>query len=83
VHGHAAKPRSHLALFSGRSYADAGPPGGIFEGVSRAYAWIDSSKAEIGDKCAWQFGAPVTLGHTQWQLQEEWSNAISGCAQGS
>lgn len=50
---------------------------------SGTYAWIDSSGSEIGDKCAWQFSAPVNLPNgTTWQLQEEWSNAISGCAQG-
>jgi hypothetical protein len=50
---------------------------------SGSYAWVDSSKAEIGDKCAWQFTGPVTLGNkTKWMLQEEWSNSISGCAQG-
>jgi hypothetical protein len=48
------------------------------------YAWIDSSRAEIGDKCAWQFSGPVRLAnHTTWQLQEEWSNAVTGCVQGS
>jgi hypothetical protein len=46
-------------------------------------AWVDKSGLEIGDKCAWQFAGPVTLSNgTRWQLQEEWSNAISGCAQG-
>jgi hypothetical protein len=47
----------------------------------KSYAWIDGSGAEIGDKCAWQFTGPVTLGHSTWQLQEEWSNAVSGCVQ--
>ena len=51
---------------------------------SRTYAWIDPSGSEIGDKCAWQFSGTVTLSNrTRWQLQEEWSNAISGCAQGT
>jgi hypothetical protein len=50
---------------------------------SRTYAWVDSSGSEIGDKCAWLFSGKVTLSNnTIWQLQEEWSNAISGCAQG-
>lgn len=44
-------------------------------------AWYDSSGQEVGDKCAWQFGAPVLLGTTSWQLQEEWSNANKGCVQ--
>jgi hypothetical protein len=45
-------------------------------------AWYDSSGQEVGDKCAWQFGYPVTLSNgIEWQLQEEWSNSVSGCAQ--
>ena len=52
--------------------------------ASGTYGWIDNSGSEIGDKCAWQFAGTVTLtGGTVWKLQEEWSNAISGCAQGS
>lgn len=47
-----------------------------------SYAWIDASGQEIGDKCAWTFGSPVTLADgSQWRLQEEWSNAVSGCVQ--
>ena len=50
---------------------------------STTYGWIDSSGSEIGDKCAWTFGGPVTLPNgSVWQLQEEWSNAVSGCANG-
>jgi hypothetical protein len=46
-------------------------------------AWYDSSGSEIGDKCAWQFSGPVRLSNgSVWQLQEEWSNAASGCVQG-
>jgi hypothetical protein len=45
-------------------------------------AWYDSSGNEIGDKYAWIFSSAVTLTNsTTWQLQEEWSNAINGCAQ--
>ena len=45
-------------------------------------AWYDSNGQEVGDKCAWQFGSPVTLSNgIEWQLQEEWSNANSGCVQ--
>ncbi len=44
-------------------------------------AWYDSSGSEIGDKCAWKFSSCVTLTTGSWQLQEEWSNAISGCQQ--
>lgn len=47
-----------------------------------ASAWYDSSGQEIGDKCAWQFTGTVDLGGLGWQLQEEWSNAVSGCVQG-
>lgn len=50
---------------------------------SSTYGWIDSSGSEIGDKCAWQFGGEVKLSNRSvWQLQEEWSNAITGCANG-
>jgi hypothetical protein len=46
--------------------------------------WKDSSGSEIGDKCAWVFFASVTLSNNSvWQLQEEWSNAVSGCVQTS
>jgi len=49
----------------------------------RGSAWYDRQGAEIGDKCAWLFAGAVTLSNgTVWQLQEEWSNAASGCAQG-
>jgi hypothetical protein len=48
-----------------------------------SYGWIDNGGQEIGDKCAWQFANTVHIGSLVWQLQEEWSNAISGCAQGS
>ena len=44
-------------------------------------AWYDASGSEIGDKCAWQFQSCVNLTHSSWQLQMEWSNAISGCQQ--
>ena len=44
-------------------------------------AWYDSSGSEIGDKCAWQFSSCVALSGGSWQLQEEWSNANSGCVQ--
>lgn len=44
-------------------------------------AWYDSSGSEIGDKCAWTFSQCVNLTNGSWQLQREWSNKISGCAQ--
>ena len=47
-------------------------------------AWYDSGGQEIGDKCAWQFGAPVLLSNSTsvyWTLQEEWSNKQLGCVQ--
>ena len=50
---------------------------------TRTTAWIDAAGAEIGDKCAWQFSAAVTLSNgTRWQLQKEWSNASGRCEQG-
>jgi hypothetical protein len=50
----------------------------------RGAAWYDRLGEEIGDKCAWLFNGPVTLSNgSVWQLQEEWSNAVSGCIQGN
>lgn len=48
---------------------------------ANASAWYDSSGSEIGDKCAWQFQSCVNLTNSSWQLQTEWSNAVSGCKQ--
>ena len=48
---------------------------------ANASAWYDSGGSEIGDKCAWQFSSCVNLSTGNWQLQKEWSNAITGCAQ--
>jgi len=54
-----------------------------------ADAWYDSSGAENGDKCAWDFGTPIgSTGSGQYNqlinghpymLQQEWSNATSAC----
>ncbi|HEV3213539.1 MAG TPA: hypothetical protein VGZ03_09115 [Acidimicrobiales bacterium] len=50
--------------------------------ANATYGWIDAGGAEIGDKCAWTFGGPVTLKNgSVWQLQQEWSNTVSGCVQ--
>jgi hypothetical protein len=46
-------------------------------------AWYDNGGQEIGDKCAYQYSSCVSLGGISWQIQSEWSNAISGCAQGN
>ena len=54
---------------------------------SSTYAWIDGQGAEIGDKCNYTYLGTVTLTRTTavhsntWQIQAEWSNAISACAQ--
>jgi hypothetical protein len=46
-----------------------------------SYAWIDSSFAEVADKCAWQFSSCVPLpdATNPWKLQKEWSNSASTC----
>jgi hypothetical protein len=45
-------------------------------------AWYDKNGAEIGDKCNYNYTACVKLGNgSLWQIQAEWSNAISGCQQ--
>jgi outer membrane protein assembly factor BamB len=50
-------------------------------------AWYDNQGNEIGDKCAWNFGninLDGNLANVQWHnnfylVQQEWSNADSGC----
>jgi hypothetical protein len=48
-------------------------------------AWYDSSGEEIGDKCAYTYGAVaadgsnVVINGNPYHVQQEWSNAISGC----
>ena len=52
-------------------------------------AWFDSQGAENGDKCAWNFGTVLgsttsgqynqTIGTGKYYLQQEWSNANTGC----
>jgi len=48
-------------------------------------AWYDRRGSEGSDKCAWNFGS-ISAGYNQtinghhYALQQEWSNALSGCA---
>lgn len=46
-------------------------------------AWYDSSGAENGDKCAWNFGnssgANVTWNGHSYRVQKEWDNKVTGC----
>lgn len=48
-------------------------------------AWLDASGNEIGDKCAWKFGArnssgaDVTWNGHGYILQKEWDNHRKGC----
>ena len=52
-------------------------------------AWFDNSGNEDGDKCAWNFGAALggapgaeynqVIRRHDYYLQQEWSNASSGC----
>lgn len=56
-------------------------------------AWYDASGNEIGDKCNFNFGSPLggspgaqyneQIASGRYYLQQEWSNAVSGCAQRS
>lgn len=53
--------------------------------------WFDSSGQEIGDKCGWNFGSALggtfgafyneQISSGRYELQQEWSNASSGCVQ--
>ena len=50
-------------------------------------AWYDRRGYEGSDKCAWNFGTTSngsnqTINGNPYMLQQEWSNAISGCALG-
>ncbi|HKT40190.1 MAG TPA: hypothetical protein VJR48_17595 [Ktedonobacterales bacterium] len=55
----------------------------------RLNAWYESSGAEIGDKCAWNFGTLSFDGgkaNENWNghfyiLQQEWDNSTGGCVQ--
>ncbi len=52
-------------------------------------AWYDRTGYENGDKCAWNFGSAIgstsygqynqAIGTGFYYLQQEWSNASSGC----
>ena len=42
-------------------------------------AWADSTGAEIGDKCEAERGCTV-VGGKSFEMQQEWSNALHGCA---
>jgi hypothetical protein len=44
-------------------------------------AWYDQKGYEVADKCNFVYQSCVKLGRTNWQIQEEWSNAINGCQQ--
>ncbi len=45
-------------------------------------AWYDKQKAEIADKCNFDYQACVALPNgTSWQIQSEWSDAVGGCQQ--
>jgi hypothetical protein len=45
-------------------------------------AWYDKQKAEIADKCNFDYQACVALPNgTSWQIQSEWSNTLGGCQQ--
>jgi serine protease len=44
-------------------------------------AWLDSSGAEIGDKCAWVNLQLTNLNGSNFPTQPLWSNAANGCVQ--
>jgi hypothetical protein len=49
---------------------------------SNTKAWVDGA-LEMADKCATSYGGPVKIGGSNWEIQEEWSNTVSGCVQNS
>jgi hypothetical protein len=45
-------------------------------------AWIDNGGQEIADKCeVGHYDGPVSIGGLNWEVQDEWSNALSACVQ--
>lgn len=42
-------------------------------------AWIDATGAEIGDKCAWDFGGVSLLNSHAYLVQKEWDNEVNSC----
>jgi hypothetical protein len=46
-----------------------------------ATGWLDSSGAEIGDKCAWTNLQDTSFSTGTFPTQPLWSNAVSGCVQ--
>jgi hypothetical protein len=46
-------------------------------------AWYDKSGSEIADKCVYDYPSVVVLSNgSRWQIQSEWSNAVSRCVEG-
>jgi hypothetical protein len=46
-------------------------------------AWYDKGGSEIADKCVYNYPSVVTLYNgSHWQIQSEWSNAVSHCVEG-
>jgi hypothetical protein len=44
-------------------------------------AWIDNGGRELADKCEFLYGGPVSVSGRNWEVQQEWSNAVSGGVQ--
>jgi serine protease len=55
----------------------------VMEAITDAQidAWYDANKAEIADKCEYQYLGCVNLPTGSFQIQPEWSNALGGCQQ--
>jgi serine protease len=69
-----------FSIVGGHEYAEAMTDPHTYSG-SGGYAWVDSSGAENGDKCAWSSASKnISLGGHNYAIQPIWSNAISGCA---
>jgi hypothetical protein len=55
----------------------------FMEAITDAHidAWYDANRAEVADKCEYNYNSCVGLKTDNWQIQSEWSNAASGCVQ--
>jgi len=69
-----AGPNDGVSIVEGHEMAES-------ETDPQLGAWLDSSGAEIGDKCAWVNLQETNLNGTNYPTQPLWSNAVSGCVQ--
>lgn len=68
-------PLDGFSIVEGHEYAET------LTDPEPASGWVDSSGAEIGDKCAWQNLFAINLSTGTFAMQPLWSNNDNGCTQ--